>query len=125
MKNSLFLALSTLAFGLGINALPASAADAVMEKRAQVCVFVGTDADFKGLTQNQCAAPGVCWEESSSFEDQISSIGADHGHCRAFFDRGCSDNEGHFDFGNPGIADLSKYGDGKSNDRISSWSCIE
>lgn len=70
MKNSVFVSIATLALGLGVSAMPANtniAREAAVdgnnvEKRAQVCVFVGTDANWGGLTSNQCAAPGVCCE---------------------------------------------------------------
>ncbi|KAL7619531.1 hypothetical protein AAE478_010071 [Parahypoxylon ruwenzoriense] len=95
----------------------------VVDKRAQHCVYVCTNAGFTGLCENECAGAGVCYNVPSSFNDQISSLGPDSGYCRAFFDRDCQDSSGHFDFVNPGYDDLSHLGDGRSNDQISSWIC--
>ncbi|KAI1416999.1 hypothetical protein F5Y13DRAFT_185832 [Hypoxylon sp. FL1857] len=95
----------------------------VLEKRAQHCVYVCTQAEFSGLCQNECAGAGVCYNVPSSFNDQISSLGPDSGYCRAFFDRDCQIAAGHFDFVYPGYDDLSHLGGGESNDQISSWIC--
>ncbi|KAI1460460.1 hypothetical protein F4805DRAFT_417573 [Annulohypoxylon moriforme] len=97
----------------------------VMEKRAQHCVYVCTQAGFQGLCENECAQDNVCYNVPSSFNDQISSLGPDSGYCRAFFDRDCQIAAGHFDFVKPGYDDLSHLGGGESNDQISSWMCWE
>ncbi|KAI1375088.1 hypothetical protein F4677DRAFT_423136 [Hypoxylon crocopeplum] len=100
MTASILSLIGAFALALGVNGVPTNdtalvaalreasmvahgiEARDVVEKRAQHCVYVCTNAGFTGLCQNQCAQSQV--DEPSSFNDDISSLGPDSGYCRAF-----------------------------------------
>ncbi|KAF2474991.1 uncharacterized protein BDR25DRAFT_311369 [Lindgomyces ingoldianus] len=100
-----------------------------LEKRANHGVYLCVNANFPqdgSLCVHIVAPAGVCVPLGLDLEDKVSSVGPDQGaYCRFFFDRGCVDNSGsrHFDTVFPGVPDLSRLGNGASNDQISSYQC--